>query len=100
MKILMVILLALLLYSCTYTKTSVIDSSQTYTPTSEVKVLQNFPNKPYKQIAIIEGVIAGMTYGGALQDMIEKSKALGADALVLMPSDRPERLVGMAIKYQ
>ena len=100
MKNIMLIILALLISSCTYTKTSVIDSSQTYQPSSKVDILQSFPNKPHRQIAIVEGIIAGMTYGAALQDMIEKSKALGADALVLIPSDRPERIVGMAIKYQ
>ena len=82
---------AFLLAACSMVSTHVVqfDPSRTYTPTQNVEVLLEKPKRPYIEIALLEsrGEI-GVTEPQLLNDARDKARAVGADAIVRIDSER------------
>ena len=80
--------LALLLSACATVSTKVVelDPGKKYAPTQNVEVLLQKPARPYSEIALIES--SGMSEADMLNDAREKARALGADAIVKLDTER------------
>ena len=78
-----VIMVGLLSSACVNTKVVILDESQKYAPSRSVQILERPPEQPYEVIAKLEtsgGV--GKTLPELLQNMREKAKEIGADAII------------------
>jgi hypothetical protein len=84
-----------------------------YPPTDRVDLLSAPPSRPYQCFAVLEGAAAASNSGTippeVLAQFIAKAKAIGADALILPPSQgnsegdagrSQRRLEAAAIKYR
>jgi uncharacterized protein YbjQ (UPF0145 family) len=77
-----------------------------YPATRNVDVLEEQPNVPYKQIALLEAVGA-FPRKELIGNLVEKAKTLGADAIILLAMETREGSGGVffpvakaiAIKY-
>jgi hypothetical protein len=80
--------LVLLLSSCASVTTKVVelDPAHKYPPTQNVEVLLQKPSRPHVEIALIES--EGTSEADMLNDAREKARALGADAVVKLETER------------
>jgi hypothetical protein len=82
-----VIAAALLLAACTVsTKVVELKPDQKFPPTTSVEVLLQKPERPHVEIALIEST--GTSEADMLNDAREKARALGADAIVRLETER------------
>lgn len=79
---------ALLLSACATVSTQVVrlDPAQQYPPTRNVAVLLQKPQRPHVEIALLES--AGTSEAELLNDARDKARALGADAIVKLETER------------
>lgn len=65
------------------TQVTVLDPAQRFAPTTSVAILDEFPQRAYQRIALIEaqGVLGG-SEADLFEDARNKAQALGADAIV------------------
>jgi hypothetical protein len=76
-------LLALVLTGCATTSAVMMDSAKVYPATTDVQILQQVPDKPYTQIAVLESRGAvGTSLPDLLQSMQKKAEEIGADAII------------------
>ena len=77
--------------ACATVTTQVVplNPARTFAPTENVEVLLEKPNRPYDEIALLEsrGEL-GVTESDLLNDAREKARALGADAIVRLDTER------------
>src|SRR5687768_17395748 len=81
--------LAVLAFSgCASVSTQIVElnPAQKYPPTQSVEVLLQKPTRPHTEIALIES--RGGSEAELLNDAREKAKALGADAIVKLETER------------
>ena len=85
---LLVLLPALLLGACASVSTQVVplNPAQAFAPTQFVEVLLEKPARPHVEIALIES--RGESEAELLNDAREKARAVGADAIVKIQTDR------------
>lgn len=85
---LLLCLVALTLSACSTVSTRVVElnPAQKYSPTERVEVLLQKPARPHVEIALLES--RGSSEAELLEDAREKAKALGADALVRLETER------------
>ena len=79
---------ALLLSACASVSTQVVplNPAQVYPPTQFVEVLLEKPARPYVEIAMLES--RGGSEADLLNDARDKARALGADAIVRIETER------------
>lgn len=79
---------ALLLSACAAVSTKIVplNPALQYPPTQYVEVLLEKPTRPHVDIALLES--RGFSEAELLNDAREKAKALGADAIVRVESER------------
>jgi hypothetical protein len=84
----LVFLAALLLSACAAVSTKVVplNPAVQYPPTQHVEVLLERPPRPHVDIALLES--RGNSEADLLNDAREKAKALGADAIVRIATER------------
>lgn len=94
MKIFYVIfalLISVLLSACAQTSAIMLDNTATYPPSDKVEILMTPPSRPYAEIAVLETAApVGTPLTDLLENMRQKAKALGADA-VIPTQDASER---------
>jgi len=80
--------LIFLLASCSTVTTKVVelDPGRKYPPTENVEVLLQKPARPHVEIALIES--SGTSEADMLNEAREKARALGADAVVKLETER------------
>ena len=80
--------LALLLAACATVSTRVVEfnPAQRFPPTQHVEVLLQKPARPHLEIALIES--RGDSEAELINDAREKARALGADAIVKIETER------------
>jgi len=85
---LLLLLPALLLGACAgvYTQVVPLNPARVYSPTQFVEVLLEKPTRPHVEIALIES--RGESEAELLNDAREKARAIGADALVRVQTER------------
>lgn len=73
---------------CSTVSTQIVElnPTQKYPPTQSVEVLLQKPTRPHTEIALIES--RGESEAELLNDAREKAKALGADAIVKLETER------------
>src|SRR5215210_183571 len=84
-------LLLLALGACASVKTQVVPlvPMQHYPPTQSVEVFLQKPARPYTEIALVESQgEVGASEADLLNDAREKARALGADAIVKLETER------------
>jgi hypothetical protein len=90
MKILhlLTISIALLVSACSTVSTKIVelDPARKYAPTQSVEVLLQKPERPHAEIALIES--SGTSEADMLNDAREKARALGADAILKLDTER------------
>jgi len=66
------------------TKAVMVEGNKHYQPTNNTQILTQYPERPYKQIAILEsrGWDRNVSYPALLEDMRQKGMRLGADAII------------------
>lgn len=79
------------LAGCTSVSTEVVrfDHGRQYPPTERVEVLLQKPERPHVEIAMIEA--RGASEAALLNEAREKARALGADAIVRLETERHYR---------
>ncbi len=58
-----------------------------YPPSSRVEVLKEKPSMPYQQIALLKAV-GSVPEGQLVGKLVEQAKAVGADAIILLPMEQ------------
>lgn len=80
-----------LLSGCAHTSGIMLDNTATYPPSEKVEIVMNPPSRPYVEIAMLETAApVGTPLTDLLENMRQKAKALGADA-VIPTQDASER---------
>jgi len=85
MRVIFLVVLVAVLAGCASVTTRVVEMNPAvrYPPTSNVEVLFEPPQRPYVQIAVLEAEgVFGTGELELLEDMRERARALGADAIV------------------
>jgi hypothetical protein len=85
---------ALALAGCASVSTSIVElkPAEKYPPTQNVEVLLAKPGRPYTEIALLESRgEPGVPEADLLNDAREKARALGADAIVKLETERSYR---------
>jgi hypothetical protein len=81
--LIIVILNLLILSSCVTTSVVMTDNNLKYPPSQSVLFLSELPDKPYITIAILETKgYQGKSFPDLLENMREKAKRIGADAII------------------
>lgn len=79
----MLLLFLLILFSCASSDVIMLDSSKKYPPTNSVLIIFDKPDKPYEEIAIIEGNGSIFNnYTQVLKAIQKKAAKIGADAII------------------
>ena len=88
--------LVTLIAGCATTSVTRVDSGTTYSPTEHVELLFDQPDRPYTTIAVLEsrGPI-GLGLPELLEDMKEKAKAVGADAVIPIQDASQQQAPGL-----
>ena len=82
-KKMFLLLIPLIIFGCATSGVVMLDSAKKYPPTQSVKIIYGKPDKPYEEIAIIEGS-GGIftTYIQVLKSTQKKAAKIGADAII------------------
>jgi hypothetical protein len=95
-----------ILAGCIQTQVTMLDFAAKYPPARGVEVLYQEPHRPFKSFAVVEAE-GSASETQLLESLREKAKALGADAIIVLPPRQKEGtggllfpiLKGIAIKY-
>jgi hypothetical protein len=78
-----ILLMTVILAGCAATSAVMLEGGATYAPTQNVQIITQTPNRPFKQIAMLEtrGPV-NTSMPSLLENMRQKAGTIGADAVI------------------